>query len=556
MKGTIKSIKIIPLGGLGEFGMNMMAIGWEDEYIIIDCGKMFPEDKHFGIEAVIPDFTFVRENSDKILGLFITHGHEDHIGAVPHLLKELDIPVYATPLTIGLTRQRLREVKLHDSADLNDVEKGEIVEVGKFMVEFISVSHGIPDSCSLAVTTPGGVVIHTGDFKIDQTPLDDQIFDYHTFARYGQEGVMLLMSDSTNIERPGYTYSERDVYDGFLKIFTEARGKILIASFASHFHRMQQIIDIAAEFSRKIAFCGRSMEQNSRLAKELGYLEIPYDMEISHKHVGKYPANKVVVIASGSQAEPNSALAKIATDNHPYVKLKPGDTVALSARKIPGNEKAIAGIINHLYRRGANVISDKTLDIHVSGHGCKEELKTMINLVNPRYFMPIHGEFRQLYLHAEEAYNMGYSDEAVVIAESGDIVEVNDLEIAIDGKVHVGHVLVDKSESEAMDRDVVGDRKVLAQEGVICPIIALDLNNGPKVKNIHFLTKALSSLEEANKLLESAEEMIINIVEECSVEECRDEDLIKAKVGKAIRKYMLKAYNIRPMILPVIMEIS
>lgn len=556
MKGTIKSIKIIPLGGLGEFGMNMMAVGWEDEYILIDCGKMFPEEKHLGIEAVIPDFTFLRENREKIKALFLTHGHEDHIGAVPHLLKEFDIPVYAAPLTIGLTKQRLRETKLHETANLNSIEKGDLVEVGQFIVELISVSHGIPDSCSIAITTPGGVVIHTGDFKIDQTPLDDQIFDYHAFSRYGMDGVLLLMSDSTNIERAGYTYSERDVYEGFLKIFTEARGKVLIASFASHFHRMQQIIDIAADFNRKIAFCGRSMEQNSRLAKDLGYLEIPFDMEISHKNVGSFPPDKVVVIASGSQAEPNSALAKIATDNHPYVKLKPGDTVALSARKIPGNEKAIAGIINHLYRRGAKVVSDNKLDIHVSGHGCREELKTMINLVNPRFFMPVHGEYRQLYLHAEEAYNMGYDDDSVVIAESGDVVEVNELEIGIEGKVHVGHVLVDKSESEMMDRDAVVDRKILAQEGIICPIIAIDLDHKPRVKNIHFLTKALSSLEKANKLLESAEEMIINIVEECSAEECRDEELMKAKIGKAIRKYMLRSFNIRPMILPVIMEID
>lgn len=555
MMGTVNQLQVIPLGGLGEFGLNMMALRWQDEIILIDCGKMFPEDKHFGIEAVIPDFAFIRDNIDKVKALFLTHGHEDHIGAVPYLLKVANIPVYGTPLTLGLTRHRLKEHRLHRTAQLNTVNRGGIVDLDSFSVHFVGVSHGIPDSCALAVTTPVGVAIHTGDFKIDQTPLDDQIFDYHTLAGYGRDGVLLLLSDSTNVEVPGYTFSERDVYDGFLKIFTEAQGKILVASFASHFHRMQQIIDLAEEFGRKVAFCGRSMEQNSRLAKELGYLDVPHGMEIGVKDVKRHRAEELVVIATGSQAEPTSALTKIALDLHPHVKLNEGDVVALSARKIPGNERSISSLINHLYRRGAEVIHDGVMDIHASGHGCRQELKMMLNIVSPKFFMPVHGEFRQLHLHAQTALAMGMPEESVLLAESGQVVSVGEDSIEISGDVEVGHVLIDSSQVDEVDENALHDRRILAQEGVIMPIVVVALKKKTKVVNFQFLTKALSSESDVQDVLAKAEGMIISLVEESSIEECRDEELMKARIGKAIRKYLMKELKIRPMILPVIMEI-
>lgn len=546
---------IVPLGGLGVFGMNMMAIGYDDRWLLVDCGKMFPEDRAYGIEAIIPDFAFVRDNIDKFVGLFLTHGHEDHIGAVTNLMKECPMPIYATPLTIGMVEMRLREYNLHKEIDLIEVERGNIVDVEPFSVHFVGVSHGIPDSCSLAIRTQAGVIIHTGDFKIDHTPLDDQTFDYHTFAAYGREGVLLLMSDSTNVERSGYTFSEREVFDGFLKIFTEATGKILVASFASHLHRMQQIVDLADEFGRKVTFCGRSMEQNTRLAKEMGYLDVPFGLEVSNKDAMKLPPDQVVVIASGSQAEPNSALTKIALDSHPYIKLKPGDTVALSARKIPGNERAIASIINHLYRRGAEVIHDGVLDIHVSGHGAQEELKMMINLAAPKFFMPIHGEYRQLHLHAGLARRLGIPDENVLLAQDGDVVEVNEERIAISGRTQVGYVLVDRSESDELDPLALQDRRILAAQGVVIPIVALELNGKPRVVTLQFLTKALASEQDGLAALQNLEKPLTEMIQACSIAECRDGELMKAKIGKAVRKELLKSLKTRPMILPVILEV-
>jgi ribonuclease J len=553
--GTNGKLQVIPLGGLGEFGMNMMALRWDDQIIVIDAGKMFPEDSYFGVESIIPDMTFIRENRDKILGLFLTHGHEDHIGAVPYFRKIADVPVFGTRLTLGLVRMRLSEHNLASDTDLREVEKGERIDLGDFSVEFIGVSHGIPDSCALAVTTPAGVIIHTGDFKLDQTPLDGQTTDYHSLSRYGEEGVLLLLGDSTNAEYPGYTFSEREVYEGFEQVFLRAEGKILVAAFASHLHRMQQVVDLAEKFNRKVAFCGRSMEQNSRLAQELGYLRLPAGLEISPKQVASLPPSQVVVIASGSQAEPNSALTKIALDIHSNVKLKPGDLVALSARKIPGNERSIANIINHLNRRGAEVEHNGTLDLHVSGHAFSGEMRMMLNLVKPRFFVPVHGEYHQLHLHAALARGTCVEEGNVLQAESGDVIEVDQNGIGITGHVTVGRQLVSSSLAEDISEEALRDRRYLAQEGLVAPIIVVRKKHGPKVVNIHFITKGLRSEEDHLELLTGAEALIRDLVEESTLEELADDDLMQAKIGKALRRLMRRQLQTRPMILPRILEV-
>lgn len=552
---TNGKLHVIPLGGLGEFGMNMMALRFEDEIIVIDSGKMFPEDNLLGVEAIIPDMSYIREHRDKILGLFLTHGHEDHIGAVPYFLKNADVPVFGTRLTLGLVKMRLREHDLLGETDLREVERGDSVELGNFSVEFVGVSHGIPDSCALAVTTPAGVAIHTGDFKLDQTPLDGQTTDYHTLARYGDAGVLLLLSDSTNVERPGYTFSEKEVYDDFERVFSKARGKILVAAFASHLHRMQQIVDLAEQFGRKVAFCGRSMEQNSRLAQELGYLHVPVGLEISPKQVAGMPADEVVVIASGSQAEPRSALTKIALDEHQHVRLQPGDVVALSARKIPGNERSITTLINHLHRRGAEVEHNGTLDLHVSGHAFSGEMKMMLNLVMPRFFVPIHGEYHQLHLHAQLARKTCVEAENVLLAESGDVIAVDEDGMEIVDRVEVGRTMIDASLNESISEDTVRDRRYMAQEGLVAPVIVVRRKHGPKVVKIHFITKGLRSDEDHLALLEGAEGLITELVEESTLEQLSDEDHMQAKIGKALRRLMRRHLRSYPMILPRILEV-
>ncbi len=552
---TDGKLHVIPLGGLGEFGMNMMALRYGDEIIVIDSGKMFPEDNFLGIESIIPDMGYIHRHRDKILGLFLTHGHEDHIGAVPYFLKNADVPVFGTRLTLGLVKMRLREHDLLGISDLREVERGDTIELGDFAVEFIGVSHGIPDSCALAVTTPAGVAIHTGDFKLDQTPLGGQTTDYHALARYGDQGVLLLLSDSTNVERQGYTFSEKEVYDDFERVFSKAKGKILVASFASHLHRMQQIVDLAEKFGRKVAFCGRSMEQNSRLAQELGHLRVPIGLEISPKQVSGLPAHQVVVIASGSQAEPRSALTKIALDEHQHVKLLPGDLVALSARKIPGNERSITTIINHLNRRGAEVEHNGTLDLHVSGHAFSGEMKMMLNLVKPHFFVPIHGEYHQLHLHAEIARRTCVEEQNVLLAESGDVIAVDDDGIEIVDRVEVGRILIDSSLTEEVGEDAVRDRRILAQEGLVVPVIVVRKKHGPKVIKIHFITKGLRSDEDHRTLLEGAENMITELVEECTLDQLADDDFMQAKIGKALRRLMRRNLRSHPMILPRILEV-
>lgn len=550
-----ETLEAIPLGGLGEFGMNCLALRWGEEIILIDCGKMFPEDEHLGIESIVPDFSFVAANEGKFRGLLLTHGHEDHIGAVPYLRRVADMPVYGTPLTLGLTRMRLKEHGLAGSTTMREVRRGGTASLGPFEVEFIGVSHGIPDSCALAIRTPAGTVIHTGDFKLDQTPLDGETTDYHRLTAYGTEGVLLMLGDSTNVERAGYTFSEREVYEGFEKIFTSARGKILVASFASHLHRVQQVVDLAEDFGRSVAFCGRSMEQNTRLAQDLGYLSVPPEISISAKQVSKTPPHEMVVIASGSQAEPNSALTKIALGKHPHVKLEPGDVVALSARKIPGNERSIASIINHLYRHGVEVFHDGTLDIHVSGHACREELKLMLNLVQPRFFVPVHGEYRMLHLHAELAREILPGDGRVLLAESGDVISVNKDRLEISGKVPVGQVMIDSLEADEIGEPAVRDRRHLAADGVILPIIVLRRGEKLEVVKLRFVTKGLAAMAEAPHLLAEAERMVRKLLENFAPEDVDDGEEMRIAIGKAIRRMLRNRLSIRPMILPVTLEI-
>ena len=549
------TLRIIPLGGLGEIGLNMMVMEYADSIIIIDCGLMFPEDYMLGIDIVIPDITYLRKNKEKVKAFIITHGHEDHTGALPFVLRELKAPVYGTPLTIGLIKEKLEEFKLDRETEFKTVKPRDKVSVGPFEIEFIRVSHSIADGAGLAIKTPVGVVIHTGDFKLDQTPVDGEILDYARFSEYGENGVLLLLSDSTNVEKEGYTVSEKEVGVTFEEIFRKSSGRIIVAAFSSNIHRIQQVLDVAENFGRKVTLNGRSMIANVRIAQELGYLKVSDGLIVDLKELDNLPPQRAVLLTTGSQGEPMSALTRMAMDDHKQIRVRRGDTVILSSKFIPGHEKAISNMMNHLYRRGAEVIYEKVSEIHVSGHASQEELKLMLNMVKPRYFIPVHGEYRHLVKHSQLAEKVGVKKGNIVLAEDGDVVEVTEDSISVRERVESGKVFVDgKGVGDVRDM-VLKDRKHLSQDGLVIAVLALNEKTGEIIYGPDIITRGVVFEEESAELLENARNIVIGVLDNINVEAKTDWLEVKEELRRALRRYFNKTLERRPVILPLIVEI-
>jgi len=548
-------LRIIPLGGLGEIGLNMMVMEYADSIIIIDCGLMFPEDYMLGIDIVIPDITYLRKNKEKVKAFIITHGHEDHTGALPFVLRELKAPVYGTPLTIGLIKEKLEEFKLDRETEFKTVKPRDKVSVGPFEIEFIRVSHSIADGAGLAIKTPVGVVIHTGDFKLDQTPVDGEILDYARFSEYGENGVLLLLSDSTNVEKEGYTVSEKEVGVTFEEIFRKSSGRIIVAAFSSNIHRIQQVLDVAENFGRKVTLNGRSMVANVRIAQELGYLKVQDGLIVDLKELDNLPPQRAVLLTTGSQGEPMSALTRMAMDDHKQIRVRRGDTVILSSKFIPGHEKAISNMMNHLYRRGAEVIYEKVSEIHVSGHASQEELKLMLNMVKPRHFIPVHGEYRHLVKHSQLAEKVGVKKGNIVLAEDGDVVEVTEDSISVRERVESGKVFVDgKGVGDVRDM-VLKDRKHLSQDGLVIAVLALNEKTGEIIYGPDIITRGVVFEEESAELLENARNIVIGVLDNINVEAKTDWLEVKEELRRALRRYFNKTLERRPVILPLIVEI-
>ena len=550
-----RMLEIVSLGGLGEFGMNMLAISWDETTIVVDAGVMFPDPELLGVDRIIPDFAYLHQKG-RVAALILTHGHEDHIGAVPHIAPFVDGPIYGTPLTLALVEPKLREHDL-DATQLTTVRPRERVTIGPFTVEFIRVTHSMPDCVGLAIRTPVGLIVHTGDFKIDQTPTDGEHFDVHRFAELGSEGVLALFADSTNIDRRGYTGSETEVVEAFEEIFTSSTGKLVVAAFSSSIYRMQLLVDLAAQFDRKVAFLGRGMMRNSEIAQRLGHLRIPAGIQIRDSDVPGYPAQDILCLATGSQGEPMSALSRIAIDDHRYVKLSEDDTVVLSARSIPGNEKAIGRVINHIARRGADVIHEGIKHVHVSGHGSEEELKLMLSLVRPRFFIPVHGEYRQLTRHAKVAERVFAGRDPkpeTLLVENGDLLHFDADGGRIAGKAPVGRVLIDDTRTGEVGDEVLRDRRHLAEDGLVVPVVAINKQTGALEGVQDIITRGFV-MENSEALLADGARLLREVVEQASIEERTDQGLIKEKLRVELRRFFRKRSGRRPFVLPVIMEI-
>jgi len=549
-------LEVVPLGGLGEFGMNMLALSYADTIIVIDAGVMFPDPEMLGVDRIIPDLTYLQQKGP-VAALVLTHGHEDHIGAIPHVLPHVSGPVYATPLTLAFIEPKLKEHGLDGAHRLVSVRPRDRVTVGPFEIEFIRVTHSMPDCVALAIHTPAGTLVHTGDFKIDQTPIDGQHFDVHRFAELGSQGVLALFSDSTNIDRRGFTGSEREVVDAFEEIFTSATGRIIVAAFASSIYRMQILVDLAAQFERKVAFVGRGMIENSQTAQRLGYLNIPPGVQIRDSEIGTYPSQDVLCLCTGSQGEPMSALSRIAIDDHRHVKVTSDDTVVLSARSIPGNEKSIGRVLNHLARRGAEVIYEGIKHVHVSGHGSEEEQKLVLSLVRPRYFVPVHGEYRQLSQHARIAERVFAGREPrpeILLAENGDLLQFDENGGRLAGKVTVGRVLIDGTHTGEVGDEVLRDRRHLAEDGLAVPVVAINSQTGALEGIPEIITRGFV-MENGQELLADGVRVLIDVMERTGVEERTDQGLIKEKLRVELRRFFKKRSGRRPFVLPVIMEI-
>src|SRR5450755_4173410 len=519
---TEKKLQIIPLGGCGEFGMNMTAIRYADEIIVVDCGMMFPEDELLGVDLVMPDLTFLKENQSQIKALILTHGHEDHIGAVPYFLTEIQVPVYGTAFTLALVERRMEEYELEEEPKLNIIKPKQILEIGPFKVEFIHVTHSIVSAVALAITTPLGVIIHTGDFKVDPTPTDNELFDLHTLAEYGKRGVLLLLSDSTNVDRPGYTESERAVGPRLEDLFVRSPRRLVISCFSSSIHRLQQILDLAHEYGRKVAFLGRSMNNTTEIAHDLGLLTIPNGILLRPQDIMQTAPSKLVAIASGTQGEPMSALSRVAVDNHKSLSLEPGDTVAMSSRIIPGNEKAIYRMMNHISKRGADVIyGPMNPPIHVSGHGSAEELRLILNLVRPKYFVPVHDEYRQLARHAQLSQHLSHSGlKETFILESGNTLEIDDHGARKGEDIQVGRVCIDSGTlDEVVEEFVIRDRRHLSEDGFVLPIIAINKHTGRSEGLPEIVSRGFMSLEDGAPLMLEARQIVMKTLDSSTAEE-------------------------------------
>ena len=554
--GGVPPVDVVPLGGLGEFGLNMMAISCQDTTIVIDAGSMFPESDLLGVDLIVPDLAYLDSRKGQLKGLVLTHAHEDHIGGVPYVLPHLNGAVYGTALTLAFVAKKLEEHGLEPKTV--EVKPGSIITIGPFTIEFVRVTHSMPDCVAVVVRTPQGVLLHTGDFKVDQTPLDGEAFDLHRFAQLGSEGVLAMFCDSTNIDRRGYTGSEAEVEDAFEEIFTSTEGKIIVATFASSLYRLQIIVDLAAQFDRRVAFVGRGMIQNSEIGQRLGFLRLPTGVAIKDSDVPIFPAQDVVCLATGSQGEANAALSRIAIDDHRHVELKEGDRVVFSARAIPGNEKAIGRVMNHIARRGAEVVTEADKHVHVSGHGSEEELKLVLSLVRPKYFVPVHGEFRQLARHARVAkfVTRGLpSPVDVLTAENGDVLRFDAEGGKLAGKAPVGRVLIDGTRVGEVGDEVLRDRRHISTDGLIVPVVAINAQTGIIEGVPELVARGFVSDEGTADLLAEGARVLAKVIDECSVEERTDPGLIKEKIRIELRKFLKKRTGRRPMVLPVVMEI-
>jgi len=554
MKNERAKIKIIPLGGINEIGKNITAIEYKDDIIIIDCGLKFPDDDMFGIDIVIPDVSYLLKNLDKIKGIFLTHGHEDHIGALPYVLKQLNVPVYGTKLTLGIVETKLKEHGLLASTELVRVKPKDIIKLDSVSVEFIKVNHSIADSVAIAIHTPLGVILHTGDFKVDYTPIDGEMMDFGRLAELGRKGVLVMMADSTNVERPGYTMTERVVGETFLRLFNKAKGRILVATFASNVHRIQQIITAAEAYEKKVAVSGRSMENIVQVAVELGYLTIGTDVLIPVDQISKYPNDKVVIITTGSQGEPMSALARMAASEHRKINVVPGDTVIISATPIPGNEKLVSKVVNLLFKKGAEVIYDSQEKIHVSGHACQEELKLMHSLVKPRFFIPVHGEYRHLKQHGELAVELGLPEKNLLIPENGDIIEVARNYIKKNGTVISGQVFVDGLGVGDVGNIVLRDRKHLSQDGILTIVVTIEKQSGKVVSGPDIISRGFVYVRESEGLMDEAREIVKSVLRDCEERQITDWATLKSKMRDELREFLYEKTKRKPMILPIIME--
>ena len=550
----MEPLRIIPLGGLGEFGLNMMLLEYGDAAIAIDCGLMFPGADLLGIDLVIPDVAYLLEKKDRLKGIVLTHAHEDHVGALPYILNHFSVPIFGTRLTLGLINNRLREHDLDNTADLREITAGRPWEIGPFQVEGIRVTHSLMDCLALAIETPIGTVIHTGDFKIDNTPMEGEMFDFQRFAAYGEKGVLLLLSDSTNIERSGYTPSEREVGRNLEQIFQESRGKILVSTFSSSIPRIQQVVDISESCGRRIVLSGRSMIRNSQVAAELGYLRLPRSFMTENESWRELPAERLTFLTTGSQGEPLSVLHRVALDDHKSIKIDPGDTVILSSKFIPGNEKTISNLINHLYRRGAEVHYEKVSEIHVSGHASQEELKTMLQLTRPRYFVPIHGEYRHLVRHRKLAQDVGVPEDHCFILEDGDVLEMTATSAKKVQPIQVGRVFVDGKGVGDVGDVVIRDRRHLSEDGMVLAVMAIHQQSGEIVAGPDLISRGFMRDEEGEEVLGQARKVVLDVLASLNRETRTDPAELQEEVRKALRRYFRKRFERHPVVLPYIIE--
>ncbi len=549
------NVKIIPLGGLLEIGKNITVIEYEDDIIIVDCGLGFPEDDMLGVDLVIPDITYLEKYKDKIRGLVVTHGHEDHIGGIPYLLKQINVPIYATKLTVGLIENKLEEHNLLRTTKIKQVRPGQVITLGSMKVEFIKITHSIPDACALAIHTPAGIIVHTGDFKIDYTPIDGEIIDLGRLATLGNKGVLALMSDSTNAERKGYTMSESNVGEILDKLFINCTKRIVVATFSSNVHRVQQIVNSAVKYKRKIAVCGRSMINMIETARRLGYIKVPDNVFIDIDTINSYPDDSLVIITTGSQGEPMSALTRMASGEHKKVQITPNDFIIISANPIPGNEKYISKVIDDLMAIGAEVIYNALQEIHVSGHACQEEQKLMITLVKPKYFIPVHGEYRQLIAHSETAKKVGIPNENIFITENGQVLELNEDEAKFTGHVQSGKVLVDGLGIGDVGNIVLKDRQKLSQDGLIVIVLTLDPRSGKIVAGPDVISRGFVYVRESENLMEEIKRLLREELWKCEEKHITDWATLKLVIREQLGDYIYKKTKRQPMLIPIIMEI-
>jgi ribonuclease J len=553
VKGEHGKLTLVPLGGVGEIGKNMWVVGYGDDLVVLDCGGMFPEEEMLGVDLVIPDITYLLENRDRVRAIILSHGHEDHVGALPYVLNRLPLPVYGTRLTLGLVAGKLEEHGLAKTASLHEVRVGEPLQIGAMQFEFVHVNHSLADVVAIAVHTPAGTLLYATDFKFDFTPIDGRVTDLQKLAELGARGVLCLLSDSTNAERPGYTYSEKVVGETFFEVFSRSKGRIVVATFASNVHRIQQVIEAAERFKRKVCVVGRSMVNNVTIAARLGYLRIPDGLLIDIDALEDLPPEKVVVISTGSQGEPMAALTRMAMAEHRRIEIMPGDTVIISASPIPGNERMIGRTINHLFRQGAQVIYHAISGVHVSGHASQEELKLMLSLVRPRYFIPIHGEYRMLVQHAKLAELVGVK--SVMIAEIGDLIEMNAQTFRKTGKAEAGSVMVDGLGVGDVGTVVLRDRQQLSQDGILLVVVSIDKQTGALLAGPEIISRGFVYMREAETLVEEARNTVANTIEACAERDLGEWNAIKTQVREALSNLVWERTRRRPMILPVVMEI-